>query len=720
MKETAGPEVIRFGVFEVDSRAGELRKNGLKLKLAGQPFEFLLLLLERPGEVITREEIQKRLWPADTFVDFEHGINTAVKRVREALGDSAESPRFVQTLHRRGYRFIARASGAGGTSPAEHPQAQPVARALTRLTFDAGLQLGATWSPDGRFLAYSADRVGKFDIWVQPVGEGDAVQVTKGPGHNWQPDWSPDGKLIAFRSERGQGGLYVVPALGGSERRIASFGYRPRWSPDGSQVLFATAFSEAVASAGLNRLHVVTLHGGPPREILSALLRRNDFRPLAAVWHPDGKRVSVGALDWGPGPSFWTVPLDGGSVVKSETTREAADQMADAGNKSLALPAVGRFAWAPSGKAVYIEHKSGGSINLWRLTIDPETLKVTGVERLTTGAGRDAEFALSPDGTKLAFTAKVQQTCVWVFPFDASAGRILAAGHAVSSPGMAACEPTLSPDGRKLAFCVERAGNWELRAKSLPEGDEAPVIAGDYFRTHPVWSPDARRLAYMRIDPSTWRGGICLWSAASREEEPLVVPGLASAKVCPFDWSPDGKSLLVGGSVSADKPEMGIWQLSIEGVADAKSALRQIAYDPTYSLYQAHFSPDGRWIVFEGTRNAPNSPESNLYVIPASGGPWTRITDGKDWADKPRWSPDGKVIYFLSGRSGFFDVWGIRFNPVEGRTLGEPFRMTSFDSPGLGVSEPISLAGLSVSHNHLALTLTEVSGSIWMLDNVGR
>ena len=102
-------------------------------------------------------------------------------------------------------------------------------RALTRLTFDDGLQIGATWSPDGRFIAYSSNRGGKFDIWVQQVSGGDPVQITKGPGHNWQPDWSPDGKYIAYRSEDGEGGLFVVPALGGAglERRIASFGYLP-------------------------------------------------------------------------------------------------------------------------------------------------------------------------------------------------------------------------------------------------------------------------------------------------------------------------------------------------------------------------------------------------------------------------------------------------------------------------------------------------------------
>src|SRR5438034_9607951 len=98
--------VVRFGVFEVDLRAGELRKNGSKLKLAGQPFQVLTILLERPREVVTREELQKRLWP-DTFVDVDHNLNTAINKIREVLGDSAESPHFVETLPRRGYRFIA-------------------------------------------------------------------------------------------------------------------------------------------------------------------------------------------------------------------------------------------------------------------------------------------------------------------------------------------------------------------------------------------------------------------------------------------------------------------------------------------------------------------------------------------------------------------------------------------------------------------------------------
>src|SRR5260221_7074151 len=97
---------FRFGRFELDLHARELRKDGVRLRLQDQPFEVLAMLLERPGEVITRDQLRQRLWPEGTFVDFEHGVNAAVKRLRGALGDDADNPRFVDTLHRRGYRFV--------------------------------------------------------------------------------------------------------------------------------------------------------------------------------------------------------------------------------------------------------------------------------------------------------------------------------------------------------------------------------------------------------------------------------------------------------------------------------------------------------------------------------------------------------------------------------------------------------------------------------------
>ena len=120
-KAVSSPALVRFGTFEVDLRAGELRKAGVKLKLTGQPFQVLAILLEQPGEVVTRDELQKRLWP-DTFVDVDHNLNTAINKIREVLGDSAESPRFVETLPRRGYRFIAPVEGPRAARP---PKVRP-------------------------------------------------------------------------------------------------------------------------------------------------------------------------------------------------------------------------------------------------------------------------------------------------------------------------------------------------------------------------------------------------------------------------------------------------------------------------------------------------------------------------------------------------------------------------------------------------------------------
>ena len=105
------PRLLRFSVFEVDLRTGELRKQGLKVKLHGQPFQVLAMLLEHPGELLTREEIREKLWPGDTFIDFEQSVNTSIKRLREVLGDDAAAPRFIETLPRHGYRFIAPVEG---------------------------------------------------------------------------------------------------------------------------------------------------------------------------------------------------------------------------------------------------------------------------------------------------------------------------------------------------------------------------------------------------------------------------------------------------------------------------------------------------------------------------------------------------------------------------------------------------------------------------------
>jgi DNA-binding winged helix-turn-helix (wHTH) protein len=118
---TVPPPHVNFGPFELDVRSGELRNESTRLKVPDQSIEILKALVEHPGELVTREELRQRLWPADTFVDFEHGVNAAIRRLREALGDSADSPKYIETLPRRGYRFIAELEGTASPSTGSQP-----------------------------------------------------------------------------------------------------------------------------------------------------------------------------------------------------------------------------------------------------------------------------------------------------------------------------------------------------------------------------------------------------------------------------------------------------------------------------------------------------------------------------------------------------------------------------------------------------------------------
>ena len=127
MPPAANARLYRFGIYEADARSGELRKNGVKLKLQEQPFQVLAMLLERPGEVVAREELRQRLWPADTFVDFDHSLNTAINKLRDALGDTAANPRFIETLARRGYRFIAPVQAVVESVELPQPELPPTA-----------------------------------------------------------------------------------------------------------------------------------------------------------------------------------------------------------------------------------------------------------------------------------------------------------------------------------------------------------------------------------------------------------------------------------------------------------------------------------------------------------------------------------------------------------------------------------------------------------------
>src|SRR6267154_3284596 len=278
--------VIHFDIFELDLRAGELRKEGRVVRLQEQPLRVLSLLLERSGEVVTRDELRQNLWPADTFVDFDHGLNSAVARLRQALRDSAEKPRFIETVAKRGYRFIypihatlpaisVAAPRVDGAWNKEHAQVAawttgvPLLAlcctiglwALYRKTAEGslssievaplvglgGFQVTPAFSPDGNQVAFlSGNGAHNTGIYTALVGgEKSLLRLSRDPG-DCCPAWSPDGRHIAFiRSPDKTFSIVVVPALGGTEHRVymgpAPMGLGLTWSPNGKFLAFPEA-----------------------------------------------------------------------------------------------------------------------------------------------------------------------------------------------------------------------------------------------------------------------------------------------------------------------------------------------------------------------------------------------------------------------------------------------------------------------------------------------
>ena len=767
--------VFSFADIEVREREFCIAKGGEAFAVEPKAFRVLLFLLRNPHKLVTKEELLDAVW-SDTAVS-ENSLTRSVALLRKLLGDDTHEPRYIATVPTVGYRFLcdvrvtedgfapASAVHALRESPAEphsstsqsvppekshgpqrihvlvalaafivlagagwliykmsraNPPAPTIQRALTRLTFDDGLQTGPTWSPDGRYIAYSSDRGGKFDIWVQQVSGGNPVQITKGPGQNWQPDWSPNGKYVAYRSEEGDGGIFVIPALGGLERKIAPFGYYPQWSPNSSQVLFQTDFT----ALGYNRLYIAQLDGSPPHEVLAEFLAQNKLWAASANWHPDGKRITIWAgsspsLIFSPSPSFWTVAISGEPGIKLEIPPAIQDELTGASEKGEAGEQLGdySFSWSPSGDAIYFERGFRGARNIWRMTVDPVMLRVTGVDRLTTGPGPDAGHAVSADGKRLAFTAKSQRIGTWLFSFDAKTGQITGNGTSISSAGRMSVDPELSRDGTKVAYVVPHGASSglsfgdvrnEVWLKSLVDESEAPVIADDdYSRYMARWSPDGKQLVYVRRKFGTSDRQLMVWSSQNHDEQPFAAPNTIRN---PNDWSPDGKWLLTSQSD-------GIWLASATSAPHAETAAQKIISHPSYRVFQPHLSPNGRWIVFNAAWNSPN-PECALYIAPLSGGPWSRITDGRHWDDKPRWSPDGKIIYFVSGPGGFFNVWGIRFDPAAGKAVGQPFQVSRFENARLMIPRFIPIVGLSLTQSKLVMTMAQESGNIWVLDNV--
>ena len=760
-----------FGPFTVDSVKCVLHRDGKVVPLNMKAFDILLLLMQNRGEVLEKDQLLRMVWP-DTVVE-ENNLARNISALRKALDEHPNQHEYVLTVPGRGYRFVATVRELEGPDDSWPPftpdrgaessipgpprgspasvidnttvrtargRPRPRVAALTaiifllcvggltvflfratsaddpplpqhllwQLTFDPGLQSEPTWSPDGRMIAYSSDRSGNFDIWVQPVGEGNPVRVTTSPAHDWQPDWAPEGNRLVFRSERDGGGLFVVPVLGGNERKVSSFGYHPRWSPDGSQILFYSSILQN-NTVETPKIYVVGLDGKPPREVLSGF--QPEFDSLRATWHPDGRRLSVWGNHRKIGWSFWTVSINGDAPVKSEPTSRVSKQLREA-NVSLS-----DFQWSPSGETLYFEGVSRSVRNIWKVGVEPTSLRwISGPDRVTNGTGRDADLALSPNGKRLAFTVRTEHTRLWLLPFDSASGRMKGGGQPITAAAVDASYPDLSHDGQKLVFRAQQAGKEELREKSLKDGHETVLVCDGLSRLRARWSRDGSRLAYSVLRPNTLERSVVVRPISGGDEQVLVATATAANVV--WDWSRDGKWILAGSDRQSSVRRL-LCLLPTAGAPQAEAQMRVVAASPEENLYQAHFSPDDRWITFIAAR-ANEAGISTIYVVPADGGQWSRITEGKYFDDKPRWSSDGRMLYFISNRTGFFNVWGIRFDPSNGAVAGEPFRVTNYESPNQMILTDVRIMEMALAADRMVLPIMEVSGGIWILENVDR
>lgn len=767
----AGPadQLHRFGRFVADPTLGRLYDSGAEVPLTPKCFKVLIVLLELHGHCVDKEELFRQVWP-DTFVE-QNNLARNVSMIRKALHERDPEHEYIVTVPGRGYRFVAAVTTVSRgelavqpDDPSEHtdaadtvprpavgglpPSAAEPSRTASeippreigmrpRLTyalaaaaivllsattwmlarssdriFDAGtperklwqltstgrLEGEPTWSPDGRRVAYTSDRSGNFDIWVQSVTEGSAVQVTSSSARDWQPSWSPDGHHVAFRSERDGGGIFVVSAQGGRERRLSTFGYEPRWSPDAARILFWDSVDT----------YIVGLDGAAPSKIATDVLASLVGR-FRLDWHPDGRRISVYGTHAVHGQSFWTIPLHGGTAIRSRIAAAVAKRIEAAGVR------LGRFVWGPRGDVLYFEGQSEETENLWRIKVNAGTLEwVGGPDRLTTGSSRESGLALSPDGKRLAFGSRVESTVVWSMPFDPVAGRIKGAGEPITPDGANAEILDMSPDGRQLAYRVEGRNRHELWIRSLDRGaDRLRTVEDAAAIIQPRWSRDGTQLAYLRRPSNRTHDAAIVLLTADDNGGERVLPASRSPEMV-YDWSADGGSLLV--RCRPDRVQWAICRLPNAAASGPAPEMRVIASDARQNLYAAKNSPNGRWISFIAR---PDITRSTVFISPSAGGTWIRMTEGRYFEDKPRWSPDGQALYFLSNRTGFWNLWGRRFEPETGRPVGEPFQVSQFDTSAQMIRNVADLQ-IAITGERLILPITQTSGVIWVLDNVDR
>ena len=609
--------LMRFGVFEVDPVAGELRRDGRKVRVQDQPFQILCLLLERPGEVVSREEIQRRLWPSGVHVDFEQGLNKAVLKLRDALGDSAENPRFVETMARRGYRFVApvHATAPVGEVEAAAERARPrpslpwrrliLLAAAGAIAFLGG---GLTWallhraasgpppvrftvplppgsalrvydsssiafSHDGRRLVFAVRDAESDGLWVRSLDSLEAVRLPGTEGAR-SPFFSLDDEWIGF--EAGEK-LRRVAVTGGASQILCEMPYPTGATAedrDGSIVLVPSY------TGGLFRL---PKPGSRPQRLTRPDPARSEGAHIWPRALPDGRGVLFTV--WSGGLSF---------------DQAAIGVLSPSGRWHVVLEGGSQACYAPPGYLVFVR---GGALHA--APFDLERLAVTGppvlvVQDVATDASTGAAlYDVSPTGSLAYATGGAyipRRRLVWVDRRGAPRPIGRAAQPYVS--------PRVSPDGRRLALWMEESQAEVWLYEPARDALTRATFSGDDHS--PVWSPDGTLLAYESGRDSVHH--IFLRRADGRGEERQVTSGQYHQYLS--DWSPDGRWL----AYTEFHPETGadVWVVNLDGAP----VPRPIARSPSARRRRCSRRTRGGWPT---CRTSPGSPRSTSRRFPAPG-----------------------------------------------------------------------------------------------------
>jgi len=629
------PLTLRFGVFELDSRAGELRKKGMKIRLQGQPVDILAMLLEHPGETVTREELQKKLWPAETFVDFEQGLNNAMKRLRAALDDNAESPHFIETLPRHGYRFIGSVNSAGQTltvgvvsrslrllssslaasvvlaalvlwSVSRTGPLLPKIVSAVQLTSD-GREKSGVIATDGVRLYFSEHSGERFGVAAVSVSGGQPVPIhTPFPDAqllNISPDRSQllvgEGELFA------ENPLWVVPTLGGPPRRLGNMlAHDGSWSPNGQQFVYANG----------SALYLTKADGTEPRELLRAGSDPSVWARQPA-WSRDGNRLRFALYDLSTHVSaLWEITVEGKNLHPVLPGWQNPPMQCCS-------------SWTPDGR--YYLFGSWGDLvgagficapHIWALRENAGWFrKSSGAPvQLTAGPLHFWNPTPSIDGKVLFGTSSPNRG--ELMHYDRKMQRLSPYLGGISAQGV-----SFSADGAWMAYVTFPQG---VLWRSRTDGSEPLQLTFSRLIVHdPHWSPDGKQIAYSGLNP----GGHWQIYLVSRD-------GSASERLLPNSvvaidptWSPDGRSVLFG------QPPHAVAGNILQTVDVQTRRVSAIA--GSNGLRGPRFSPDGKYI------SATSASGDRLMLFDVAARRWT--AQGPKDAGWQCWSRDSKHIYFL-------------------------------------------------------------------------